>query len=398
MVERLERIGRYTILCRLGRGGMGEVYQARAADGSVVAVKLLRAAEAASEVDLERFAREGAILGRLQHPALVCALSGIEIEDGLAHYAMEYVAGRDLAKVLRDNPAGLEPKRALEIALEVLEGLQYAHEQGVLHRDVKPSNILIEESGRARLADFGLARLAGPGSLTRTGVLLGTPEYMSPEQADGQEPDRRSDLYSLGIVLYEMLTGRPPFSAERPLAVLRMHHRQPAPPLPAELPRGLPGIVAKALRKNPDDRWPTAAALAAALRCISVPIEPPSVPTSSAETRELRPDSMAATETELPAAPPVASRRGWALAVVALCALLALWATSGLWGTVSSAGPPADDGQWEVELLSGERATGSLELIDVRAGRLYLREPSGALRSFAFSNLRGYRRTDEPSP
>ncbi len=440
-MEKLERIGRYTVLCRLGRGGMGEVYQARAPDGSTVAVKLLRAAETARPDELERFAREGSILNGLRHPSLVCALSGIELDAGQAFYAMEYVAGRDLAKLLREHPDGLDPARAVAIALEVLEALAYAHGEGVVHRDVKPSNILLEEGGRARLADFGLARLAGLGSLTRTGTLLGTPEYMSPEQADGLEPDARSDIYALGIVLFEMLSGAAPFRAERPLAVLRMHHRSPVPPLPEGLPAGLEAAVRRALQKEPAARWSSARELADALRRIELPEEAtPRAVSSSAETRPIPlgggtttvvgesgsetgseaqataggvlevdadPDGDQVRESESEsskighghgsgsASEASSSSRVLLLLLLPLLAFFLWWAPWRAPAPSPEVPPPAADSLWVVSLRSGVADTGWLVSLEVARGELVLRREDGSEQRYGFDEMHGYRRLDE---
>lgn len=301
-----ERIGPYRILERLGKGGMGAVYRAQRGDGSSehVALKVLTDAHADPSL-LERFRREGALLAVLEHPGIVGLRSEPATEGGLAYYAMELVDGQDLRQVLRERGA-FTPAEALRIAIEVLEALDYAHAHEVVHRDVKPPNVLLDASGRARLADFGLARALEASGLTQTGTVLGTPEYMAPEQANGEPSDARTDLYAVGILLYELVSGAPPFRAERPLAILRAHCEAPIPPLraPQGVPQGLEGILRRALAKAPDERWSSAGAMADALRSI----EGAELVSTSDETLALPVGAQGASTSPLPVY--VASGRG----------------------------------------------------------------------------------------
>jgi len=245
---------------------MGAVFRARdERSGEEVALKVLKGAGDDPSL-LDRFKREGRLLAELDHPGIVGLRGELSVTGGQAYYAMELVEGQDLRQVLRARGA-LPAEEAIRIAQEVLAALAYAHARDVIHRDVKPPNVLLDGAGRARLADFGLARVLESSGLTRTGTVLGTPEYMAPEQAEGQPSEARTDIYALGVLLYELVSGAPPFRAERPLAVLRAHCEAPVPPLrsPHGLPSGLEGVLRRALAKAPAARWPSALAMAQAL-------------------------------------------------------------------------------------------------------------------------------------
>lgn len=277
-------IGPWNVLALLGQGGMGRVYRAEPLEGGpAVALKVLQGSISDAAV-LQRFEREEQVLAELDHPGIVRPLSPLVCEGERAYYAMELVEGGDLGDEIRAE-GGLTPARAIEVGVGVLEALGAAHAQGVVHRDVKPSNLLLDADGRPRLADFGLASVASASGLTRTGTVLGTPEYMSPEQADGESADARSDLYAVGILLYEALSGRAPFRAEKPLALLRQHLVEPVPPLVSRhpLPAGLEGVIRRALEKDPAARWQDAASMAAALRDVAGNPPAPS-PAATADT------------------------------------------------------------------------------------------------------------------
>jgi serine/threonine protein kinase len=219
--------GRYEILEELGAGGMGRIY--RAFDkkiGEEVALKLIRAEIAADERIVERFRNEIKIARQIRH-ANVCGMFDLGEEEKTLFISMEYVRGEDLKSVIR-RMGSLTAGKAVSIARQVAEGLAEAHKLGIIHRDLKPSNIMIDKEGNAKIMDFGIARsLAGAGT-TAEGVIIGTPEYMSPEQVEDQEVDQRSDIYSLGVVLYEMVTGTVPFEGNTPLSVA-MKHKLEAP-------------------------------------------------------------------------------------------------------------------------------------------------------------------------
>ena len=260
---------RYEIHRRLARGGMAQVYLAR--DRSLdrpVAVKELVPEFATDPSFVERFRREAQAAANLSHPNIV-GVYDWGAQDGTYFIVMEYVDGPSLSRVLRaDGP--FHPRRAAEIAAEVAAGLGFAHSRGVVHRDVKPGNVLLTRSGQSKVTDFGIARALSSSDedLTQAGSVMGTATYFSPEQAQGLPVDPRSDLYSLGVVLYELVTGRPPFSGETPLAIAYKHVQdQPAPPstLMTGLPPSLEAIIMKLLAKRPDDRYASAEDLRADL-------------------------------------------------------------------------------------------------------------------------------------
>jgi serine/threonine-protein kinase len=258
MAKKTAKIGRYKILGELGRGAMGIVYKAEDPNlDRIVALKTI-----VLEVDAEgrkeyekRFFLEAKAAGKLNHPNIVTAFDFGE-EDGVAFLAMELVEGSDLRERLK---AGALPSAdALDVAHQVAEGLGYAHERGIVHRDIKPGNIMLQKRGQAKIMDFGLARMRVADHKTSTGMVLGTPKYMSPEQVAGQPVDQRSDLFSLGIVLYEMATGVRLFAgADAPQVMHNVTHAEHEPPTrvnPA-LPAMLDFIVARALKKNPAQRY-----------------------------------------------------------------------------------------------------------------------------------------------
>lgn len=255
----------FVLVGRLGQGAMGEVWLAEGPDERV-AVKILREGGAESE-GVRRFAREIEILQSLDHPGIVRSKSTLGEALGLRYYAMELVLGRNLQDLIQAM-GPLLPEHAVDLGCELLDALQAAHEAGVVHRDVKPGNVIVDRAGRPRLTDFGLARAADRSQLTLADVVLGTPAYMSPEQAKGEAAGPASDLYSTGAVLFHVLCGRPPFAAERPLALLRAHI-DVEPPDPASFCPGLPAelsaLVLRALAKDPDQRFASAAAMREAL-------------------------------------------------------------------------------------------------------------------------------------
>ncbi len=268
-----ERLGRYRILEALGRGGMGVVYRAHDPElDREVAVKALSAALLVEgeerEEFLERFRREARAAARLSHPGIVAVHdAGIDEPSGTPYLVMELVQGVTLHAVLREQGA-LPVSQALEIVGEVGAALAEAHRAGIVHRDVKPGNVLLDVRGRARLADFGIARLPGS-ELTRAGAGLGTPGFAAPEVVRGGVADARSDLFSLGALAYALLTGRRPFDGPTPsAATLAVLEREPEPPtvLRPELPRGLSEAVLAALAKEPARRPATVEAFLARLR------------------------------------------------------------------------------------------------------------------------------------
>ena len=249
--------GRYTIERPLGSGGMAEVSLAHdeVLDRDV-ALKVLRSQYAGDEEFYERFRREATSAAGLSHPNIVQVYDRGETEDGTCYIAMEYVSGGTLKERL-DERGPMEPQRALAVAGQVAEALWAAHERGVIHRDIKPQNILVTDTGHLKVTDFGIARAASAATISATNAVFGTAGYLSPEQALGEPATPRSDLYSLGIVLYELLTGVVPYRADNPVAVCMKHVTEPLTPprrLDPTIPEAVDALVVKMLAKDPADR------------------------------------------------------------------------------------------------------------------------------------------------
>jgi serine/threonine-protein kinase len=260
------KLGRYLVQSELGRGAMGVVYRAEDTTlGRIVAIKTIALAGASGEERDQheaRFLQEARAAARLSHPAVI-TIYEMGREGDVAFMAMELLEGVDLRALIRD--ASLAPSQALTIAATVAEGLACAHEQGIVHRDVKPGNIMVLPDGRVKIMDFGIARPLEPTVKTQTGLLLGSPQYMSPEQIVGRPFDHRADIFSLGLVLYEMLTGVRPFAGDDlPELTFKVANLAATPPshLVPSLPALVDLIVARALKKNPEERYATAAEFA----------------------------------------------------------------------------------------------------------------------------------------
>ena len=259
--------GRYEILETLGKGGMGMVYKAhdRVLD-ETVAIKVLMA-HVASEPDMERRFRSEIKLARKVRHRNVCGIHEYGEDGGLRFISMEFIEGVDLRHSLTRGGAPL-PEEAFEISTQLAQGLQAIHDAGIIHRDLKTPNIMRDARGHVRLMDFGIAKQAGEtlgAAVTAQGMIVGTPEYMSPEQARGEKVDFRSDIYALGVVIFEIFTGQVPFRAETPIATI-FKHLQDAPPIDdARLPEPLKAVLRKALAKNPDERYASAAEMVTAL-------------------------------------------------------------------------------------------------------------------------------------
>lgn len=259
----IEKLGPYRILHRLGRGGMGTVYAATAIDtGMEAAVKVLSAPLAREEGFRDRFQAEIETLHKLKHPNIV-RLFGFGEEEGVLFYAMELVDGTSLEDELR-NKRTFTWREVVQITVPLCRALRHAHDRGVIHRDIKPANLLLSRQGEIKLSDFGIAKLFGASGMTADGGVIGTAEYMAPEQADGRPVNHRCDLYSLGCVMYSLCAGRPPFRARSLPEMLHMQRyaepeplRTFAPDVPAELEQ----IVADLLIKDPERRVPTALVL-----------------------------------------------------------------------------------------------------------------------------------------
>ncbi|MFD0316194.1 protein kinase domain-containing protein [Streptomyces flavalbus] len=258
--------GRYRLTRRLGRGGMAEVFAAEDVRlGRTVAVKLLRADLAEDPVSKARFTREAQSVAGLNHHSIVAVYdSGEDTVGGqsVPYIVMEIVEGRTIRDLLL-NAEAPGPEQALIIASGVLEALAYSHQHGIVHRDIKPANVIITHNGAVKVMDFGIARALHGASttMTQTGMVMGTPQYLSPEQALGKAVDHRSDLYATGCLLYELLALRPPFVGETPLSVVYQHVQDiPTPPSEVSdaVPPELDGLVMRSLAKDPDDRFQTA--------------------------------------------------------------------------------------------------------------------------------------------
>ncbi len=261
------RIDHFVLGRLLGKGGMGAVYLAEDQNlGRQVALKFLAPTLLESPGYLERFQREARAAARLSHPAIV-GIFHLGSVNGMPYYAMEYVEGTPLDSVLaRKGP--LPPDTALRLLLQVVEGLEVAHRAGIIHRDLKPANLVLARDGRVKILDFGLARTSESTSLTQSGMVMGTPDYMSPEQGLGKRVDHRADIYALGVILFQMITGSLPFRGDSALAVMMSHVQTPAPRLDSvapEAPEALCELVDRCLSKAPEDRWSDYPALASAL-------------------------------------------------------------------------------------------------------------------------------------
>jgi hypothetical protein len=336
-----DRIGRYRIVAELGRGSMGRVF--RAYDPHTDREVALKVLVETSELDREeaeearsRFLLEARAAGRLAHPAVVLVYDAdVDAETDHPFLAMELVQGRSLAQLLRERDA-LPWREAVAIAGRVAEALDHAHERGIVHRDVKPGNVLVADDGGVKVSDFGIAKLVGE-SHTLAGSVMGTPQYMSPEQFQGEPLDGRSDLFGLGAMLYEMVTGEPPFRGD---TLATISHKvvfvDPRPPsfarpdLPAEVER----IVLRALAKDPNSRFATGREMAAALAAVGAAPEPA---TQSAPLR--RPDSR--TLVDPTAAPPRGSAPRRPRLVMAWLAVAALAVLAGGYWLGSRSEPPA---------------------------------------------------------
>ena len=328
-----ENVGPYRIIEQLGQGGMATVFKAyHPALDRYVAIKVLHPAFKEDPNFLARFQREARIVAKLEHPHIVPVYDFSE-HKGMAYLVMRYVEGETLKAHLEGEP--LPPERILEILQPVAEALAYAHEQEVLHRDIKPSNVMLTPEGGIFLTDFGLARMAQSGESTLSqDMMIGTPQYMSPEQAKGEKVDERTDIYSLGVVLFEMLTGRVPFSADTPYAVIHDHIYTSLPLPTAIKPDIFPAlerVVLKALAKEKDDRYQKVAELAIAFEDAVVEVASGIVPGPEG-VKAAEPATVPSTVVEAKPAAPGAkpSRKRWLIIGGAVAALLFFVCCAGL--------------------------------------------------------------------
>ncbi len=293
-----QNLEKYRVLEPLGRGGMAQVYRAYHPQlDRYVAIKVLRSDLVEEKEFLTRFQREAQSVANLRHPNIV-QIHDFDVQDDVYFMVMELLEGDTLKTQLiqyRANEKHLAWGEIARIMLDVLAGLEYAHDEGIIHRDIKPANIMLSRRGQAVVTDFGIAQIIGSTQYTVSGALMGTLSYMAPEQGLEGNTSKQSDLYSLGIVFYEMLTGRPPFDADTPLAILMKHVNDPLPiprTINPNIPEAFEQIALKALSKDPQDRYANAGDLAAAIRnaCMATNVEIPEqislIPSSSADNSQ----------------------------------------------------------------------------------------------------------------
>ncbi|MFN8417802.1 MAG: protein kinase [Anaerolineae bacterium] len=313
-------LGKYQVLERLGRGGMADVYRAyQPGMDRYVAIKVMHGHLSEDPGFIERFKREAQSVGTLRHPNIVQVIDFDSFGDEY-YMVMEYVEG-DSMKAMLTKRGALPVTEALTLMIKITDAVAYAHAAGMIHRDLKPANILLgkRNPNEPILTDFGIAKILGASNLTGSGVAVGTPTYMSPEAGRGEKVDERADIYSLGIMLYEMVTGTLPYDADTPWAVILKHNNDPLPPprsLAPDLPAGVERIILRALAKNPDDRYHTAAEFRDALRtALSTPDAEPAAatiatapPSSNTLTTQLPKKTKSLSEPGAPAAVATSSR------------------------------------------------------------------------------------------
>jgi len=270
--------GRYQVVKELGRGAMGLVYQAHDPEiDRLIAIKALREDRLTSDSFVKRFLKESRAIGRLSHPNIV-AVYDVGQDHGTVYIAMEFLEGKPLDSLLAEKQFSIS--EIVNLGIQAAETLDYANQKGIVHRDVKPSNIILQANGQIKITDFGIAHIEDPSApvQTQAGEILGTPAYMSPEQVLSQPIDGRSDLFSLGIILYELSAGKRPFSGANLAAIFQSITRENPPPpsqINPSLPQDFSQIVMKCLAKKPEERFQTGQALAASLKSFLANIEAP---------------------------------------------------------------------------------------------------------------------------
>jgi tetratricopeptide (TPR) repeat protein/tRNA A-37 threonylcarbamoyl transferase component Bud32 len=379
-------LGPYRLLDQLGAGGMATVYKAyHAAMDRYVAIKVLPQHLARDPNFRARFQQEARVIARLEHRHILPVYDAAE-EDGIPYLVMRYTDGGDLNNLIAGR---ITTERAVELLAQVAEALGYAHRQGVIHRDIKPANVLIGRDGDALLADFGIAKIYEDTlQLTGEGTMVGTPAYMAPEQLQGKRVDARTDIYALGVVLYQALTGECPFVAETPLAVAMMHIHNPLRPprqLKSDIPDAIERIILRAMAKNPEDRFQTAEEMAEALR--AAPAARHSVVASA--TRELPPPALPTPAVEAPAAPDAGAPRrvgakmlwfaGAGLVAIVLVAALAFSMMRGQAGNQAAAGTAA--GQTTGEVATGVPQVDARKVLDTAMRQLDENDAAAALET-----------------
>jgi serine/threonine-protein kinase len=270
-IKKIKRIGRYILEKEIGKGSMGLIYKAwdPKLDRTVVIKQVnFNFTSNTKEIGMlkDRLLREARAAGRLNHPNIVI-IYDVDEEKDFSYIVMEYLQGNDL-KLLLEKEVRLEPGRTVYIIRQICDALDYAHQMGIIHRDIKPSNIILTQNHTVKVADFGIAKIPNLGTLTQTGSIVGTPFYMSPEQLEGRKLDGRADIFSVGVILYEMLTGAHPFAGDSiPAVVYKIVHQQPKPPcsILEDLPKFLDDIVSRALAKDQQERYANAQELLADL-------------------------------------------------------------------------------------------------------------------------------------
>ena len=382
-----QTLGKYQLINRLGRGGMADVYKGyQPGLDRYVAVKVLHPHLSDDPDFITRFKREAKSVAELRHPHIVQVFD-FDIQGENYYMVMEYVeGGRTLKQLLLELAAKAERlpiNRTLDIVARLADALAYAHGLGMIHRDIKPANVLIPSLDRPVLSDFGIARLLGETGLTSSGTMVGTPAYMSPEQGKGERGDARSDIYALGIVLYEMLTGHPPYDADTPYAVILKHINDPLVPprsLIVSLPEAVERIVLRCLAKNPDDRFQSMAGLRDALR------------TAIDETRGQTTLDASTPQTIRRTAEPAATKQAraglprWALVVAAVAVIGgAIAVIGGLGGRTPAAGPAPPSPPIEEAPPAEPSPAGSevAALVKQGYGHLFGSETQDALDSFS---------------
>ncbi|MEJ7743522.1 MAG: serine/threonine-protein kinase [Nocardioidaceae bacterium] len=342
--------GRYLLGDRIAAGGMGEVWRARdTALERDVAVKLLRPDIADDEAFRTRFATEARHAAALHDPSIATVFDyGDDVDESGRHttyLVMELVAGAPLSELLT---APMAPASAAHLISQVADGLSVAHEAGIVHRDVKPANFIVTPAGRVKVTDFGIARARGAASVTDTGTIMGTPHYVAPEVAEGREATPASDIYSLGVVLYECLAGSRPFTGDTPIALVMAHLRDTPPALPASVPPALAALVMASMDKDPIRRPASAAAFAAAARAAVDPSSsdaPTVVAAAAPPATQLLPtaDSSAGVNGAAGSSTPRRRSTGWIpIVAVALAVLLIAGIASALLNDPEGRSPVAD--------------------------------------------------------